>query len=198
MSLGPRQNELLAPVPVLPELRCEDAFPRECVPETGEFPWYAIRVRANRERTTAASLEGKGLPSFLPVCRERRNWANRIRIVERPLFPGYVFGRFDAEKRLPILTIPGVLHVVGTQAGPIPVDPDEIAALQRIAASPLFAEAWPFLSVGEDVLIDAGPLRGVRGKLAAFKSDLKLIVSVTLLQRSVAVTVERNWVRPCR
>jgi transcription antitermination factor NusG len=168
------------------------------IPEKEEFPWYAIRVRSNRERCTAASLEGKGLPWFLPLCRERRNWANRIRIVERPLIPGYVFGRFDPDKRLPILTIPGVVHVVGTEAGPLPIDPDEMAALQRIASSPVFAEYWPFLSIGQNVVIDAGPLCGLKGKLVSCKSDWRLVVSVTLLQRSVAVVVEREWVRPDR
>lgn len=162
------------------------------------FPWYAVRVRPNRERCAAAALEGKGMPCFLPLCQERRNWANRIRIVERPLIPGYVFGRFNPDQRLPILTIPGVLHVVGTKAGPLPIDPDEMAALQRIAASPLFAERWPFLAVSQDVLIDAGPLSGLRGKLVGFKSEWRLVVSVTLLQRSVAVVVERDWVRPDR
>lgn len=182
------------------ELRvCPPAIPPAglSTPEE-EFPWYAIRVRPNRERCAAMSLAGKGLPCFLPLCQERRNWANRIRIVERPLIPGYVFGRFNPEQRLPILTIPGVLHVVGTKAGPLPIDTDEIAALQRIVASPLFAERWPFLSVSQDVLIDAGPLSGLRGKLVGFKSEWRLVVSVTLLQRSVAVVVERDWVRPDR
>ncbi|MCX6621817.1 MAG: NusG-like protein [Acidobacteria bacterium] len=163
-----------------------------------DLAWYAIRVRSNRERCAAASLEAKGLRCFLPLCRERRNWANRVRIVDRPLIPGYVFSRFNPENRLPILMIPGIVHILGTPAGPLPIDPREIAALQRIVSSPLFAERWPFLSVGQDVSIDAGPLCGLKGKLVAFKSDWRLVVSVTLLQRSVAVVVERDWVRPDR
>ena len=160
-------------------------------PET----WYAIRVNANCERRTAAALASKGYESYFPTCWQFRYWAKRSRRVERAMIPGYVFARFDPEKRLPILTIPGIAYVIGTRSGPTPVDPEELEVIRRIAESSSTAEPWPYLAVGQTVLLEAGPLRGLRGKLVSVSSHLKVIVSISLLQRSVAVEVDRGWVR---
>ena len=158
--------------------------------------WFAVRVNSNCERRTVTALTGKGYESFVPLCWQYRNWSNRIRKVERAMIPGYVFSRFNPEDRLPILTIPGVTYIVGTSAGPLPVDPDELAALRRIAESSALAEPWPFLSAGQVVKLASGPLRGLCGRLVSTSRDTKVVVSVTLLQRSVAVEVERSWIRP--
>ena len=166
--------------------------------DLGRLPdnWYAVRVNANCERIVAAAMESKGLGSFFPRCWQYRRWANRNRKVERALIPGYVFGRFHCEKRLPILTIPGVAYIVGTSAGPLPVDPHELAAIRKVAASGATAEPWPFLKAGQLVTLENGPLRGVPGRLISVNANWKVVVSITLLQRSVAVEVERSWVRP--
>lgn len=158
--------------------------------------WFAIRVNANCERRVTEALEGKGFESFLPQCWEYRNWGKRTRKVERALFPGYVFGRFVPRQRLPILTIPGVTYIVGTSAGPLAVDPDELAAIRRIAESNALAEPWPYLAVGSIVSLEDGPLRGLRGRLVSAGHDVRVVVSITLLQRSVSVIVDRRWVRP--
>lgn len=159
-------------------------------------PWFAVRVNANCERRTVAALTGKGFESFVPLCWQYRNWSNRTRKVERALMPGYVFSRFDPDFRLPILTIPGVAYIVGTSSGPVPVDPDELQAIRKVAESSAIAEPWPFLSAGQFVTLDNGPLRGLCGRLVSTGKDMKVVVSVTLLQRSVAVEVDRAWVRP--
>src|SRR5207237_10411693 len=109
--------------------------------------------------------------------------------------PGYVIAQFNLEKRLPVLTIPGVAYIVGTRSSPLPVDPDELAAIRRIAESSSAVEPWPFLAVGQTVMLEDGPLRGLRGKLISVSDQLKVIVSVSLLQRSIAVEVDRRWVR---
>jgi transcription antitermination factor NusG len=113
----------------------------------------------------------------------------------RALIPGYVFARFDPNKRLPILTVPGVAYVIGTRSGPAPVDIEELEAIRRIADSSSAAEPWPYVAVGQTVMLEDGPLRGLRGKLVSVSSHLKVIVSITLLQRSVSVEVDRRWVR---
>jgi len=107
-----------------------------------------------------------------------------------------VFCRFDVNYRLPILVTPGVLHVVGAGKIPLPVEDSEIAAIESIVKSGLHAEPWPFLRVGQRVRIERGSLEGVEGILLAVKKPYRLIVSVTLLQRSVAVELDQDWATP--
>jgi transcription antitermination factor NusG len=159
-------------------------------------PWYAIRVRSNFENAVSASLASKGYPEFLPTYRSRRRWSDRIKEVRMPLFPGYVFCRFDPNNRLPILQTPGVVNVVSFAKTPTPVEESEIAAVQRIVASDVLSRPWPFLNAGDRVQVIDGPLAGLEGILLEFKKSLRLVVSVTLLQRSVAVEIDGDWVRP--
>ena len=155
--------------------------------------WYAIRVKSNRERVTAEALRGRNLEVCLPVYRESRIRGNTARTVELPLFAGYVFSRFDARNRLPVLTIPGVVHIVGFGNEPKPVDPAEILSLFKLIETRLHANPHPYLPVGRRVQIRTGPLRGAEGVILAHKGEASLVVSVTLLNRSVAVALERQW-----
>jgi transcription antitermination factor NusG len=158
--------------------------------------WYAVHTRVQHEKNVAQALAGKGYEEFLPIYRCRRRWSDRIKELELPLFPGYVFCRFDAEHRLPILVTPGVHHIVGIGKIPLPVDEAEITAIQSIVKSGLSAEPWPFLQVGQQVRIDYGPLEGLEGLLLAMMKPCRLVVSVMLLQRSVAVEIDSAWVTP--
>jgi len=156
--------------------------------------WYAIRVKSNRERVTADALRGKDLEVLLPAHREPR--PNGKPPLEIPLFPGYLFCRFDVRHRLPVLTVPGVVHIVGIGNVPLPIDPVEIAGVRALIQSPLRVMPFPYPPVGRMVEIRTGPLRGVEGVIIAHKGEDKMVVSVTLLQRSIAVAVEREWVTP--
>ncbi|MCI0423321.1 MAG: NusG-like protein [Acidobacteria bacterium] len=138
----------------------------------------------------ASLLHSKGYEEFLPLYRSRRRWSDRMKAIEKPLFPGYVFCRFDVQKRLPILMTPGVRLIAGIGKTPLPVNDSEMAALQLIVQSGLQAEPWPFLQVGQRVRIERGSLQGVEGILMAIKKPYRLVVSVTLLQRSVAVELD--------
>lgn len=169
-------------------------------PAAGNQPdmsdWYAVRVNANSEHRTANALKGKGFDSYLPQFCQYRCWGKRVRKVQRALFPGYVFACFNPNDRLPILTIPGVAYIVGTSQGPLPVDVAELAAVRKIAESDALAEPYPFLTVGDWVALADGPLRGLRGRLVSLGPDLRVVVSISLLQRSIAVAVDRRWLRP--
>jgi len=166
-------------------------------PETGSrLYWYAIHTRVRHEKIVAQALADKGYEEFLPLCKCRRRWSDRTKELELPLFPGYIFCRFDLEHRLPILVTPRVEYIVGIGKVPFPVDEAEIVVLQSIVKSGLPAEPWPFLQVGQQVQIDYGPLEGVNGLLLALKKPCRLVVSVTLLQRSVAVEIDSAWVTP--
>ncbi len=153
--------------------------------------WYAIRVRSNFERATATALRERQYTEFLPTYRVRRRWSDRTKEIECPLFPGYLFARFNPQYLTPILGIPGVVNVVGCGKTPAPVDEAEIRAIQEIITSHLPVEPWPHLQVGQRVLIEHGPLTGAEGFLLQVKKQYRLVVSLTLLQRSVAVDIDR-------
>jgi len=158
------------------------------------YPWFAVQVRAQREEGVADYLAGKGYEWFLPTYRRRRLWSDRIREFQVPLFPGYLFCRFNPHDRLPILKTPGVIQVVGYNRVPVPVDEQEVAAIQQLVASGIPNQPWPFLAVGDKVRIESGPLRGLEGILTGVKGNHKLVLSVTLLQRSVAVEIDSVFV----
>ena len=158
--------------------------------------WFALRVKSNREKIVADAVRGKGYEAFLPLYRSRRRWTDRYQDIDLPLFSVYVFCRFDVQYRLPLLTIPSVVQIVGRGKTPHPVEDAEIAAIQTLVASGFSLQPWPFLEVGHRVRIEEGPLRGVEGLVTDLKGSDQLIVSITLLQRSVAVAIDRRWARP--
>ncbi|PYS04725.1 MAG: NusG-like protein [Acidobacteria bacterium] len=162
----------------------------------GYFPWFALRVRSQCENSVAAVLAGKGYEWFLPRYKSRRVWSDRIKEIQLPLFPGYVFCRFDPDRRLPIVTIPGFVSVVGMGKSPIPIDDAEIAGIQAAVRSGLPSQPWPFLQIGQRVRINYGPLCDLEGILLDFRGQSRLVLSVTLLQRSVAVNMDAAWVTP--
>jgi len=165
-------------------------------PNEMSYPWFALQVRSRYENIVTTQLTGKDYEWFLPTYRCRRRWSDRFKEIERPLFPGYVFCRLDPLNRLPILTIPGVALIVGIAKTPVPIDEAEIAAIQAVVKSEIPSQPWPFLKIGQRVRIEYGPLCGLEGILLDFKGQHRLVLSVTLLQRSVAVQVEGAWVTP--
>jgi transcription termination/antitermination protein NusG len=160
------------------------------------LPWYALQVRPRYEKTIASALLSKGYEGFLPLYIQRSRWSDRIKEVKLPLFPGYLFCRFDVSKRLPILVTPGVIRIIGIGGTPYPVDEHEIQALQAIIISNLQAQPWSYMNVGQKVRIEFGVLAGVEGILTGVKGSSKLVVSVSLLKRSVAVEIDESWVIP--
>jgi len=163
-------------------------------------------VRSNFETVTTVALEGRGLETFLAVYPERSpaHSARRgsatgnpaINDKTRPLFPGYVFCRFDASNRLPVLCCTGVVNVVSFGGQPALVDEREIAALQAVQSAGLRAQPSAHLKSGRRVRIEAGPLRGMEGTITECRDRFRLVLSITLLQRSVLVEVERDWIVP--
>jgi transcription antitermination factor NusG len=164
--------------------------------ETDMQRWFALQVRTRWESSTALLLSGKGYQTLLPTYKSKKRWNGRLREVNAPLFPGYVFCQFDAQKRLPILVTPGVLAVVGRGKVPLPVDDGEIATIQTVVSSGFHAEPWPFLELGQRVRIDTHALQGLEGILINFKGNQRIVVSVSLLRRSVALEIDRCCVSP--
>jgi transcription antitermination factor NusG len=165
--------------------------------QPGDLFWYAVQIQSRLGNIASATLRGKGYEEFLPLYRSRRRWSDRIKELEVPLFPGYLFCRFDMGERLmPILTTPGVIGIVGVGKTPVPVGDQEIEAIRAILRSGLAAQPWPFLRVGSKVYIEGGPLAGVDGIITNTDKVYRLVVSISLLQRSVAVEIDREWARP--
>jgi transcription antitermination factor NusG len=160
--------------------------------------WYALQVRARWETLTASQLSSKGYKTFLPTFKGKRRRNSRLKEQTMPLFPGYVFCQFDVFNRLPILMTQGVLAVVGRGRIPVHVEDTEIAALQMMISSGLPVEPWPYLEVGQRVRIEEGALSGVEGILVNFKGDTRIILSVSLLRRSVSLEIDRFSVSPVR
>jgi transcriptional antiterminator NusG len=165
-------------------------------PGAGEPRWFALQVRTRWESSTAVLLSGKGYETLLPTYQAKKRWNGKVKRVTAPLFPGYVFCRFDALKRLPILITPGVISVVGRGRVPFPVNDSEMTAIQTIVASGFQAEPWPYLEVGQKVRIEGDSLQGLEGILIQFKGYNRIVVSVSLLRRSVALELDRDCVRP--
>jgi transcription termination/antitermination protein NusG len=175
---------------------CKSVFVGDYARTAVGLPWFAVRVRSNCEHITVSALRDRGYEEFLPTYRRGGRFLNRMTDRALPLFPGYLFARFDPNSRLPILQIPAVLHILGIGQTPVPVDAAEIAAIQAMIASGLPIEPWPFLKVGERILIEQGPLAGLEGILVSARKNCRVVASVSLLQRSVAVEIDREWVRP--
>jgi len=155
--------------------------------------WFALRVKSNREKITSQALTGKGYEVFLPTYR---NGGGR-RCVPTPLFPGYLFSRFDINDRLPILILPGVVHVVGVGKSPAPIDEAEIESLRIVVEAGLPINPAENFTVGQKVRIEEGPLASACGVIAGVRSQ-RLIVNITLLQRSVSVELQPEWITPVR
>ena len=130
------------------------------------------------------------------MCTTKRKWSDRVKVVESPLFPGYVFCRFDVHNRLPVLITPGVISVVGRGKTPIAVDDTEILSIQAAIGSGVHMEPWPYVQIGERVRIKDDVLDGMEGILTSFKGSHRVIISVSLLRRSVALEIDRSRITP--
>jgi transcription antitermination factor NusG len=180
---------------VYPE-RTSCVWEREDSRESSLLPWFALGLRSNFEKTTAQLLENEGYEVFLPTYRVLRRWSDRDKQIQIPLFAGYMFCRMDINRRAPVQGTPGVVRIIGFGKNPVPVPQNEIEAVRAIVESRLFSQPWPFLSVGDRVVVERGPLAGTEGFLTRVNGEYRLVASITLLQRSIAVELEREWVRP--
>src|ERR1700676_4062329 len=118
-----------------------------------ESPWFGLHIKSNFEKVAATILEAKGLEVFFPSFRSRRRWSDRVKEIDQPLFPGYLFCRFNPHNRLPILKTPGVTQIVGYNHIPVPVDEHEIEAIRKLVASGVPNFPCAFLQVGSNVRI---------------------------------------------
>jgi transcription antitermination factor NusG len=160
------------------------------------LPWFAIVSKPQHERTVLDGLVQKNLEGFLPSYWATRRWSDRMKRVQAPLFPQYVFCRFDPDRRLPVLQTPGVRSIISFGTRPTSIPEGEIERIRAIVASGSPLEPWPFLKAGQRVRVDDGPLAGLEGILAEGGNIRRVVVSLELLQRSVAVQFDRAHISP--
>lgn len=180
----------------LPKLKEVELIESISEPAFSEPSWFAVQVKTTHETRVANMLEYKGYPRFLPLYRRRRRWSDRIKEVDAPLFPGYVFCRFALEGRVPILKTPSVLRIVGIGKTPVPIDPDEIEAMQQAVSSGFAMSPHPYLWTGQRVRINGGALDGVEGRILDIRRRDRLVLCISLLQRSVSVEIDSAWAVP--
>ncbi len=164
-------------------------------PGPAQHPWFAVRVKSNHEKAVCSYLAVKGFEVFLPTCRTRNRWADRFKLVETPLFTGYVFTRLDRTQPHAILSTPGVLQIVGSGRHPEPVLESEIAAIRRAVDANCELRECDFFIKGQRATVVSGALAGLEGTVVSLKQQSRLVLSISLLQRSVALEIDESLVR---
>lgn len=152
--------------------------------------WYAIRTRSRHEKLVKTKLEKKAIELLLPTIVRLSTWKDRKKTIETPLFPGYCFARFNLHDRLLVLTVPGVVNIVGPGSKPSPIPEEEIASLKALMISALPYDAHPYLSTGMPVQVIRGPLKGVRGIILRKEKRCRLVLSIHLIKQSAAVELD--------
>jgi transcription antitermination factor NusG len=156
--------------------------------------WFALLVKANWEKRVNQLLCWRGLDVFLPLYTKRSRWSDRITTVDLPLFPKYVFCKFNMHDRLLVLTTPGVLQIVSLGLRPTPVDERQLTMIRIAVNANADREPHPNLKNGQRVRIIRGPLEGVEGVLIESRSGWRILLAVDVLERSVSVAVLRSMV----
>ncbi|HEY1660379.1 MAG TPA: UpxY family transcription antiterminator [Candidatus Sulfotelmatobacter sp.] len=161
--------------------------------------WYAVYTCARHEKCVAEQMGRREIRAFLPVYRSVRRWKDRRKEIEMALFPSYVFVRVALQDRLRVLEIPGVVSIVGAGSKPEPLADHEIEPFLHGVEGCLKMEPHPFLRVGRRVRLRSGPMAGMEGVLLRRKNGdgVRLIVSLEILMRAVAVEIDEADVEAC-
>ena len=152
--------------------------------------WYALHTRCQHEKSAMRALESRGFEVFLPLYTSARQWKDRRVKISLPLFSCYLFLRGGIERRLDLLTSPGVLDLVGSRGVPVAIEENEIEAIRRATANAVHIEPYPYLTCGDRVRVTSGALQGLEGILIRKKNQYRLIISVEMLGKSAAVELD--------
>jgi transcription antitermination factor NusG len=153
--------------------------------------WFAVQTWPRHEKKVAAALQQKEIEAFLPLSSKVHQWSDRRCVIELPLFPTYLFVRlpWTAEARIPILRTNAVQQIVGSNGVGSPIPESEIDSVRRLLRQGVDFQTIPYLNTGQRVRIRGSSLDGIEGVLVAKNDDLSLVVSINILQRSLAIRV---------
>jgi transcription antitermination factor NusG len=165
---------------------------------TDRLHWFAVQTRSRHEKKAHAELQEKGIQSFLPLFAEKHRWSDRQRVVDVPLFPQYLFVRIavSSHERISVLRTNGVVGLVGTKGSGIAIPDAQIERIQRVIDQKIPYNPHLYLNVGKRIRIRGGALDGLEGILTAVNGDQTLVVSVELIQRSLAVRIAGFDIEP--
>src|SRR5271155_3403651 len=152
--------------------------------------WYAVCTRANHERRVAEQLAERDIESFLPQYESVRRWKDRNVHLKMPLFPGYVFVHLALQLRLRVLQVPGVACIVGFAGRPAAIPEEEFAKIREFLKRGLRAEPHRYLQAGRHVIVRRGPLQGMEGIVWRRKNSCRLVISLELIRRAMAVDLD--------
>jgi transcription antitermination factor NusG len=155
---------------------------------------YAIQTRSRCEKRVRDQLTARAILPFLPLWQKRSHWADRVKLIELPLFRGHLFGYFTFQQKFEVLTTVGVTRLVSFNGEPAPIPEEQIEAVRTLVTHQLRYDPHPYLVEGMQVRITHGPLAGVEGILVTKKSAARLIVRIELIQRAVAVDIDSSAV----
>jgi len=175
--------------------------PDDRAPLVGDkLHWFAVQTRSRHEKKATAEMQEKGIQAFLPLFAEKHKWSDRQRVVDVPLFPQYLFVRIAAnsDARVSVLRTNGVIAMVGTKGIGIPIPDAQIERIQRIIEQKVPYNPHLYLNVGKRIRIRGGALDGLEGILTAVNGDETLVVSVELIQRSLAVRITGFDIEPVK
>ena len=160
--------------------------------------WYALYTRSRFEKKVAKQLEEREIEHFLPLLPRLRQWKDRKKVVEMPMFPGYLFVHIKLIDKVRALEVDGAVRLVGFGGEPVPIPREQIESVQGLLAEPKLLEPHPYVSAGDWVTITHGPLTGVKGKLIQIRSQQRLLVGIDIIQQAVSVEVDMRWVKPLK
>lgn len=158
--------------------------------------WYAIHTRSRHEKVVRDQFGAKGITHLLPLHLKRSLWKDRVKMVEVPLFSGYIFGYFALQDRLQVLQTVGVVRLVGLSGAPEPVPEEQIEAIRAMIENRLPYDPHPYIKEGMMVRVKRGPLAGTEGVLVEKKKHFRFVINVDLIQKSVAVDIDSADVEP--
>jgi len=158
--------------------------------------WFAAYTSPRHEKKIAQQMQENRIECFLPLYRSVRRWKDRRKEIDLPLFPGYIFVHIALKDRLQVLQVPGVVQFISFSGKPAVVPDVEIEALSKGLSGGLRAQPHPYLKIGKRVRVHSGPMSGVEGILVRRKEKYRVVLSIHLIQRSVAVEVDESEVEP--
>jgi transcription antitermination factor NusG len=154
--------------------------------------WYALYTAPRHEKHLAQQMERRSIPCFLPLYRSVRRWKDRRKQLDLVLFPGYIFVQVALQSRVQVLQLPGAVHLVTFNGQPAPLPNDEIEALRKRLSGSANIEPHPYLRTGRRVRVRRGPMVGLEGIVVRRKDCCRVVFSIDLIMRSVAVEVDED------
>jgi transcription antitermination factor NusG len=180
-------NQLVLDSPILSP---EDA-------RASKAQWYALYTRSRHEKLVERELNKKGIETFLPLRKITRDWSDRKKVIEDPLFKSYLFVRTALENRFPILTTVGVVNFVGFgPREPVAIPERELLIIQKFIQEEIPMDPFPYLKAGERVYIRSGPFKGVEGFIIRKDRHCRLVISLDLLMQSISIEIDQACVEP--